>query len=77
MDNPTIAKAARIMALRDQQLFQNNKINFDLKACLKKAKAIEQKQQTKLDKTCQKAQEKAQLIIIRRLAISNCQINAF
>lgn len=51
MDNPTIVEAARITALRDQWLLENNKMNSDLKARLKKAKATEQKKQAKLDKT--------------------------
>lgn len=56
IDDPKVAETAQITALRDQWLIENNKINPDLKICLKKAKAAEQKQQTKLNKTCQKAQ---------------------
>ena len=76
MDDPAIASAAKITAMRDQWLLKNNKINPDLKARMKKVKEVEQKQQAKLDKTCAKAQEQAQLHDIRRLAISKIQIGA-
>ena len=52
-------------------------MNPDLKARLKKAKVVEQKNQAKLDKTRQKAQEKAQINDTRRLAIGNRQIGAY
>lgn len=77
MDNPKVAKVARITELRDQWLLKNNKMNLDLKARLKKTKVAKQKKQAKLDKTCQKTQEKAQINDIRRLAIGNRQIGTF
>lgn len=71
------AEASCITALRDQWMMNNNKMNLDLKARLKKAKIAEQKQQAKLDKTRQKAQEQAHKNDIRRLAIGNRAIGAF
>lgn len=47
MDNLKHAQASHITALRDQQMINNNKINPDLKAQLKKAKVAEQKQKAK------------------------------
>lgn len=55
MDDPTVAEVAQITALRDPWLLKKNKMNLDLKACSKKAKVAEQKQQAKLDKARQKA----------------------
>lgn len=55
MNNPIVAKATWIIALRDQSLIKNNKMNSDLKAYLKKIRMTKQKQQVKLDKTRQKA----------------------
>lgn len=78
MDDPVLAEASRITALRDQWMINNNKMNPALKARMKKAKEVEQKQQAQLDKTRQKAQEKAHFNDIRRLAIGNRQsIGAF
>lgn len=77
MDDPIVAEASRITALRDQWLIQNNKTNPDLQARLKKAKAAEKKVQAKLDKNRQKAQELAHIHDIRRLAIGNRQISSF
>ena len=74
MDDPAIASAAKITAMRDQWLLKNNKMNPDLKAQMKKAKEVEQKQQAKLNKTHAKVQEQAQLHDIRRLTIGNIQI---
>ena len=51
MDNFKVAEVAQITKLRDQWLFKNNKMNPDLKACLKKAKVAKYKKQVKLDKT--------------------------
>lgn len=77
MDNFKVAEVAQITKLRDQWLFKNNKMNPDLKACLKKAKVAKYKKQVKLDKTRQKAPEKTQINDIRRLAIGNRQISPF
>lgn len=55
MDDFTIVKKAWIIAFRDKWFFENNKINSNFKAYLKKVKIAKQKQQVKLDKTCQKA----------------------
>lgn len=74
MDDPAIAEAAHITTMRDQWLISNNKTNPDLKARLKMAKEAERKQQAKLDKNRQKAQEQAQINDIRRLAIGNRQL---
>lgn len=77
MDDLIIAEAARIRALRDQWLLNNNKMNPNLKARLEKAKVAEQRHQAQLDKARKKAQEKAQINDIRKLAIGNRQICAF
>lgn len=58
-DDPTIIEAACITTMRDQWLISNNKTNPDLKTRLKKAKEAKRKQQAKLDKNRQKAQEQA------------------
>lgn len=71
IDDPIVAETSQITALRDQQIIQNNKINPDLKAQMKKAKVVETKRQAKLDKTWQKVQEQAHLNDIKRLAIGN------
>lgn len=77
MDDPTIAGAARITAMRDEWLINNHKSNPGLKARLKKAKQAEQKQKAKAHKNRQKAQEQAQITDIRRLAIGNRQIGVY
>lgn len=77
MDNPQVARVTQITELIDQQLLKNNKTNPDLKAGLKKAKVVDQKKQTKLDKICRKAQEKSQINDIRRLVMRNKQIDTF
>lgn len=77
MDDLIIAEAARIRALRDQWLLNNNKMNPNLMARLEKAKVAEQRHQAQLDKARKKAQEKAQINDIRKLAIGNRQICAF
>ena len=77
MDDPTIAGAARITAMRDQWLINNHKSNPGLKARLKKAKQAERKQKAKADKNRQKAQEQAQITDICRLAIGNRQIGVY
>lgn len=74
MDDPKVAKAAEIEALRDQWLLKHNKITPALKARLKKAKAAEQKQQAA--KKHKKATEKGSTDV-RRLALSNRRIGAF
>lgn len=69
MDDPAIAEAARITALRDQWLIQRGKANKDTKARMKKAAQAEKKEKERSDK----AREKNQQQSIRRLAISNRQ----
>lgn len=58
-------------------MINNNKINPDLKAQLKKAKVVEQKQKAKLNKTHQKAQEQVYKNDIRKFTIDHRTIGAF
>lgn len=43
IDNSIIVETAWVMTLRDQRLSKKNKMNFDLKAHLKKTKTAKQK----------------------------------
>lgn len=70
MDDPAVAETARLDALRDEWLIQRGKSSPAIKARLKKAASEEKKQQSKLEK----ARENAQQNDIRRLAISNRQM---
>lgn len=77
MDDPEVAAAARIQTLQDQWLLKNNKMNWDLKARLKKAQDAEQKQQEKEAKSREKAKSKLKsmisdvwLLLITRLVLS-------
>lgn len=74
MNNPVIAEKARITALRDQWLLKQNKMTPNLKTCLKKTEAATKKQVAKEKKIREKAQEKAQINDIRRMALSNKRI---
>lgn len=71
MDDPVIAEAARITALRDQQLIQRGKPSAGTKARIKKAAEVEKKEKEKADKAREKNQQRQD---IRRLAIANCQV---
>lgn len=75
MDDPAIAKAARITVLRDQWLISKNKITPALKARMKKVKEAEKKEKAKDEKKREKS--KSQLNEVRRLALSNLQIDSF
>ena len=74
LDDPVVAKKARITALRDQWLIKQNKSTPALKARLKKAEAAEKKEKARLDKNREKAQEQAQVNDIRKLALTNRQV---
>lgn len=43
IDDLIITEVARIKALKDKQFLNNNKINLNLKTCLKKTKVIIEK----------------------------------
>lgn len=59
LDDPVVAKAARITGMRDQWLLQHNKMNPDLKARLKKAQETAKREKAKMDNAQIKAQEQA------------------
>lgn len=73
MDDPVIAGAARITALRDQWLIQRGKPNAATKARMKKAADVEKKEQEKQAKAKEKGQQQQD---IRRLALTNRQFEA-
>ena len=80
MDDPLVAKEARITALRDHWLIARGKPTPETKAQIKKAADAEKKLVEKLDKVRKKARAKNQTMDIRRLALSNSrtmEIGAF
>lgn len=70
MDDPVVAKAAKITAMRDHWLVQWGKATTEMKARLKKATEGEKKEREKADKAREKSQQQQN---IRRLAITNRQ----
>lgn len=70
IDDPVVAEAAKITAMRDQWLVQQGKAKAETKACLKKAADGEKKEREKADKAKKKSQQQQN---IRQLAIINCQ----
>ena len=73
MDDPVVAEAARITALRDQWLIQRGKPNAATKARMKKAADAEKKEQEKQAKAKEKDQQQQD---IHRLALTNRQFEA-
>lgn len=69
MDDPVIAKAAKITTMKDQWLVQQGKATAETKAQLKKAIKGEKKEREKADKVRGKSQQQQD---IKRLAITNC-----
>lgn len=74
LDDPFLAKKAQIIALWDQWFIKQIKVIPALKAHLKKAEKIKKKEKTRLNKDCKKAQKKAQINNIWKLALVNSQI---
>lgn len=70
MDDPVVAEAAKITAMRDQWLVQRGKATAETKARLKKAADAEKNEREKADKVKEKSQQQQD---IRRLAIINHQ----
>lgn len=74
MDDPTVAEAAELTALRDNWLIKIGKPSPATKLRIKQAADQAKKEKKQADKRHEKAREKAQANDIRRLAIENRQI---
>ena len=71
IDDPKVAKKARLTALRDEWLIACGKPTPETKARMKKAAEAEKKKADKENKARKKAKRKSQAMDIRRLAINN------
>lgn len=74
MDDPTVAEAAKLTALRDNWLIKIRKPSPATKLRIKQAADQAKKEKKQADNRHEKAREKAQANDIRRLAIENRQI---
>ena len=75
MNNPVIIEDAQMTGFQDYWLIARSKAPLETKAQIKKAATAEQKLTEKREKAYKKAWSKNQSLNMRRLAISNSNVN--